>query len=296
MTKMPKKCFVLALLLLFSSETRANQCLEILAPNSIRSSVSSSHSLSNFKELKSHPMWAHESSALQENLIRTFVDQSLEESADSLIQIIYDLKGSDKLKLLKEAESMIEAVYIDTAKFSLLSERLEKKFDIILDFGLDTSPRRRRFTFGSQVLVRDLNSLKNLIERVKRENLALLDLFELITKEGDSSIKSSRYVDSSTLNIKPFPEKITLLAYTIRFQYLDLFELLVHSPHIKGQLHLDYSVLLLDEIEQLSYDERSLFRPLAYLTFSSEAFEKYNKGLRGSDGTTMWDRIPITSY
>ena len=291
-----KNFFIFFLILFFSSKILANQCLDILNQNINSTPFLYSHSLVSFNELKKHPMWAHESSPLQDNLLRAFMEQSTEDSGDSLFQIIHDLKESDKLSLLEEAESMIEAVFVDTARFRVISEKLEKKFDITLDFGLVQPQRRPRYTFGSQILVRNLNSLKSLIRRVKREKVALLNLFSLITKEGDASVKTSRYVDSKTLDIKPFPEKITLLAYTIRYQHLDLFELLVHSPHVEGQLHLDYSVLLLDEVERLPFDDRLQFRKLAYLTFSPEAFAKYNKGLRGSDGTTMWDKIPITTY
>ena len=299
-----KKSIFLAITVLFGSSSQATQCLDLLRfPTT--TPVLFTHSLKSYEDLKKHPMWIHESPTLHNNLIRAFLDQTTENNGDTLFKILFDLKESQKLPLLNQAQKLLESsmemdfarISLDRDEFLSISKQLENRFDIILDFKLDASPRIKHFTFGSQVLIRDLSELQKHINKTHRERELLLTIFESITEIADETIRTSRYIDPSSVDIKPFPERITLLSYTIRHQYLDLFELLVHSPQVLEQLHLDYSVLLLDEVEKLPSSNRSLYRKLVNKTFSPEALNQYNKGQRGANGIiTIWDKIDFKTY
>ena len=296
-----KKSIFLAITVLFGSSSQATQCLDLLRfPTTTL--VLFTHSLKSYEDLKKHPMWIHESPTLHKNLIHAFLDQTTENSGDTLFKILFDLKESQKLPLLNQAQKLLElSMEMDLAQISLdeflsISKQLENRFDIILDFKLDASPRIKHFTFESQVLIRDLSELQKHINKAHRERELLLTIFESITEIADETIRTSRYIDPSSVDIKPFPERMTLLSYTIRHQYLDLFELLVHSPQVLEQLHLDYSVLLLDEVEKLPSFNRSLYRKLVNKTFSPEALNQYNKGERGANGIDMWDKIDFKTY
>lgn len=283
----------------FSALSYSMSCVEVLsalAPSNVFSVKSFGGSIETYESLKLNSMWNHPQESFHNNVVDSFIQNSTEKSSSILFKIMKDLKESDKIELLEKALQILSSDNPDLEEYAKIDALLTRKHDVILDFKLDNSPRIARFALNSQKLVKSVEQLRSLISFSYSERDKLLDLFRLVSLNADSTIKTDRFEDPSTVHLRPVPEEVVLLVYTIRHDYFDLFEALAQSPQIEGKLHLDYSVLLLDEIQRLPYESRSSYSKLAHKSFSPEALAQYNKGLRGADGTTMWDKIPIGTY
>jgi len=278
---------------------KANQCVDLVRQNQSQNSpIMLGQSISTYRELKSSRMWNHSQRDFHNALVQRFILETTEKSADILFQIMIELNESDKISLLEEALDILKSANPDVSRFNQIFESLKNKYDVILDFKLDNSPRLTRLVLNSQVSVKTVSALERLIGSLYDEKPLLFELFERVAQNSDPSIKTESFVDPSreALGV-PKPVLVPLLVYTIRQNYFELFKLLVKSPQIYKKLHLDYSVALLDETLLIPTElERRPYRYLINQTFTPEARMLYESGSRGSDGSTFWNKIPLKAY
>lgn len=292
------------LILFFSfalaSVSNAQSCKGLLSATTARTNLSLLRSFDTYRQLKSSPMWNHQSPQLNKNALQAFTQTTTESSAQTLFSIYNDFTDPTAEENLEKLLSLLNKPGFydsteDLSNFRTAASLLERQYSYLIDFDITNPTRLSRFQAPGSVVLRSAEDIQNRLNWLEREKETQVALFQMIAQTADDSIKSQRFVYEPSLNLKPFPEEMVLLVFMIRGQHYELFEALVKSPQIYKNLHLDYSVMLIDEIDELPSSIRHTYTQLAIATMSPEALAEYQVGKRGVN-RTMWDRIPLHSY